>query len=220
MKKVTKLAVRLFIACAAVSCSAGDSPNDEISSSTQALEPNASVVIRQVFGRTATSTLQCSFIELFNRSSSPVFLDGWSLQYGQPPGWGRLGVGATGMTELPKTTLRPGQSLLVQQDCAPGASLPIAPDVVDPTPVIVAADKACPPGTPGCQPPIADFRWIALVRNQIPLNCAHLPPAGCQTPGSCGTDFCYAPQQSAIVDLFGYGFNYFSPGTFCQRGCS
>lgn len=83
------------------------------------------VVISQVYGGggNASAPYQNDFVELFNRSASPVTLDGWSLQYSSAGGtsW------ASNKAAIPTVTLAPGQYYLVQlSGGATGAALPDA----------------------------------------------------------------------------------------------
>ncbi|MBI3228623.1 MAG: ExeM/NucH family extracellular endonuclease, partial [Burkholderiales bacterium] len=77
------------------------------------------VVISQVYGGGGNTgaTYKNDFIELFNRSASPVNLNGWSVQY----------AGATGtswqVTALPNVVLQPGQYLLVQEAAGTGGTV-------------------------------------------------------------------------------------------------
>jgi predicted extracellular nuclease len=68
------------------------------------------VVISQLYGHSNNSGGQWShdFVELFNRSSAPVSLNGMSLQYQSATGnnWGSV-------TRLPDVTLQPGQYFLL-----------------------------------------------------------------------------------------------------------
>jgi predicted extracellular nuclease len=85
------------------------------------------VVISQVYGGGGNSgaPLQNDFIELFNRSASPVSLSGWSVQYASATGTGNFS--ANGVIAL-SGMLQPGQYYLVQlAGGAVGAPLP-APD--------------------------------------------------------------------------------------------
>ncbi len=92
----------------------------------QALSPN--LVISQVYGGggSAGAPLTHDFIELFNRGSAPVNLNGWSVQYASAAGssW-------TNKTLLGNIVLAPGQYYLVQgaSNGANGAALPSA-DVI------------------------------------------------------------------------------------------
>jgi uncharacterized protein len=93
--------------------------------------PAADVVISQVYGGggNAGAPLQSDFIELFNQSSSPVNLAGWSVQYQSATGTGTWQV--TPLTG----TIAPGGYYLVKEDTGAGCSgLPCgvalpAPDV-------------------------------------------------------------------------------------------
>jgi len=83
------------------------------------------VVISQVYGGGGNGGAQYSadFIELFNRSASPVSLSGWSVQYGSATGsapWGVTKIGAG-------VTLQPGKFLLIQQATGTNAALPALP---------------------------------------------------------------------------------------------
>ncbi len=79
--------------------------------------PDAAIVISQVYGGGGNSgaTLKNDFIELFNTTSNPVSLDGWSVQYGS----------ATG-TSWQVTTLagviQPGGYYLVQEGAGTGGT--------------------------------------------------------------------------------------------------
>ena len=54
-------------------------------------------------------------MELFNRGTTPVSLNGWSVQYASATGTGNLGANSGQLTELPDVTLQPGQYFLVQE---------------------------------------------------------------------------------------------------------
>jgi len=83
----------------------------------------ASVVISQVYGGggNAGAPYKNDFIEIFNRDTVPVRLNGWSVQYASATS------GAWSVTPLPDLTLQPGQYLLVQEAMGSGdaASLPM-----------------------------------------------------------------------------------------------
>ncbi|NCU04475.1 MAG: lamin tail domain-containing protein, partial [Chitinophagaceae bacterium] len=98
------------------------------------------VVISQVYGAGSNSGALYThdYIELFNRGTSPVSLNGWSLQYTSSTGTGNFGASATQITELPNVVLQPGQYFLVQQaGGSVGSPLPTA-DYIDPTPIAMA----------------------------------------------------------------------------------
>ena len=95
--------VGLGVLCALVMLVAG--------AATAAAAPSTTVVVSQVYGGggNAGATYTHDFIELFNRGSSDVSLNGWSVQYASTTGtsWRR--------TNLTNVTLRPGQYYLVRQ---------------------------------------------------------------------------------------------------------
>ena len=83
------------------------------------------VVISQVYGGGGNSgaTYKQDFIELFNRSSEPVNLAGWSVQYASSTG------SSWQVTILTDFTLQPGQYYLVQQAQGAGGTVDLpAPD--------------------------------------------------------------------------------------------
>ncbi len=86
------------------------------------VSPN--IVISQVFGGggvAAASPFRNDFIEIFNRSSQPVSLNGWSVQYSFANSSSWL------TTPLPNVTLQSGQYFLIQQAASAngsGAALP------------------------------------------------------------------------------------------------
>lgn len=83
----------------------------------------AQVVISQVYGGGGNSgaTYNRDFVELFNRGTTVVSLNGHTVQYGSATGTGNFAVGAT----LPNVNLAPGQYFLVgMASGANGAALP------------------------------------------------------------------------------------------------
>lgn len=117
------------------------------------------VVISQVYGGGGNdgAIYRNDFIELFNRGTTPVNLNGWSIQYAPATSasWNRTNLSGT---------LQPGQYFLIKQDSGPsgeGASLPPA-DVTDATPmsnetgkVALVASTATLSGT--CPANVVDF---------------------------------------------------------------
>lgn len=87
------------------------------------------VVISQVYGGGGNSgaTYKNDFVELFNRSSNPVTIGGWSVQYNSATST----TGAWQVTQIPAgTVLQPGQYLLVQEAVGAGGSTVLPnPDV-------------------------------------------------------------------------------------------
>jgi uncharacterized protein len=85
-----------------------------------------SVVVSQVYGGGGNSgaTYTHDFIELFNRSTNTVSLDGWSVQYASATGTSWQGTALSG-------TLQPGQYYLVQEAPGAGGTEPLpTPDAV------------------------------------------------------------------------------------------
>lgn len=143
---------------------------------------DSSVTIRQVYaaGGLTGAAFQQDFVELFNRSSVPVSLGGWSLQYAPPPPNGSPGFGASAgnITVLPNVVLQPGQSFLVVGTAGGGAGSPIAPgDAPDATPLTL--------DTAGGK--------VALIAQATALPCNGFPTS------------CSDPQWALIVDFVGYG---------------
>ncbi len=140
--------VGLGVLCALVMLVAG--------AATAAAAPSTSVVVSQVYGGggNAGATYTHDFIELFNRGSSDVSLNGWSVQYASTTGtsWQR--------TNLTNVTLRPGQYYLVREAQGTGGTTPLPePDALGSIPMAGGAGK------------------IALVSNQDTLAGA-CPTAG------------------------------------------
>lgn len=135
--------------------------------------------ISQVFGGGGNSGAPYThdFIEIFNSSSSPISLNGLSLQYASSTGTGHFGASDTQLTELPDVILQPGQYFLVQEaGGSTGSPLP-TPDLIDPTPINMS-------GTAG---------KVVLVTGTTSLGCN-----GGSTP-------CDANQLARIIDLVGFG---------------
>ena len=80
------------------------------------------IVISQVYGGGGNSgaTYTNDFIELFNRSASPVSLAGWSVQYASS-------VGTTWQVTALSGTVQPGQYYLVQEAQGSGGTTPLPP---------------------------------------------------------------------------------------------
>ncbi len=121
------------------------------------------VVISQVYGGGGNTgaTWKNDFIELFNRGSAPVVIDGWSVQYGSSGGttW-------TNKTNL-SGTIQPGQYYLVQEAAGAGGTQALpAPDATGSIAMSATGGK------------------VALVNNQTALSCV----AAC-VPNSAVVDF-------------------------------
>jgi predicted extracellular nuclease len=155
--------------------------------STPVQAASANIVISQVYGGGGNTgaTYTHDFIELFNRGSAAVSVNGWSVQYASATGTGNFGSSTTMITPLPNVSLAPGQYLLIQEasNAAVGSPLP-TPDVTDASPIAMS-------GTAG---------KVALVNTTTPLGCN-----GGSTP-------CSPAQLAQIIDLVGYGNANFFEG--------
>ena len=150
-------------------------------------EPRAistTLVISQVYGGGGNSgaPYNADFVELYNRSSSAVSLAGLSIQYASAAGTGNFGATATQLTELPNVLVQPGKYYLVQQSGgSTGAPLP-TPDLVDGSPIAMAAGAG----------------KVALVTGTTTLGC------------NGGSTACDGAQLGRIINLVGYGNANFS----------
>lgn len=140
---------RALSALAAVAVTVGATA---ILSSPPASAAPGAVVISQVYGGggNAGAPLTNDFVELFNRSSAPVSIDGWSIQYTSATGTGNLGGNRAALSG----TLAPGEYHLVRLAAGntPGGPLP-APDSTGTINMSGTAGK------------------VALVRSADPLAC-------------------------------------------------
>ncbi len=139
--------------------------------------------------RDTGATYTHDYIEIFNRGTGSVSLDGMSLQYASATGTGFFGANSGQLTEL-SGSLAPGQYLLVQEasNAAVGAPLP-TPDIVDDTPIAMAAGAG----------------KVALVTGQTSLGCNGSPGQPCDA----------AARLARIVDLVGHGAANFFDGQPC-----
>ncbi|HEX8143594.1 MAG TPA: DNA/RNA non-specific endonuclease [Pyrinomonadaceae bacterium] len=140
--------------------------NASISLSVQdAPVPPGAIVLSQVYGGGGNSgaTLKNDFIELFNRTSNTINLNGWSVQYASSGG-------GTGATWTRKTTLTgsigPGQYYLIREAEGSGGTvdLPQADDTgtiamggTDGKVALVNNDLFLPNGCPIGNPNVIDF---------------------------------------------------------------
>ena len=144
------------------------------------------IVISQVYGGGGNTNAPFThdFIELYNRSDVPQSLAGMSVQYASAAGAGNFGANDGQLTELPSVILESGEYFLIQESGGVvGAPLP-QPDLVDATPILMAAGSG----------------KVALVIGQGTLGCN-----GGSTP-------CSGAQLARIVDLVGYGTANFFEG--------
>ncbi len=135
------------------------------------------IVVSQVYGGGGNSgaTLTHDFVELYNRGTDPVNLDGWSVQYASATGTGTFA--STGPVAL-SGTLQPGSHYLVQLAQGAGGTTPLpTPDATGTIAMSATAGK------------------VVAVRPGTPLGLA------CN--GS--SDPCDAAETARIADLVGYG---------------
>ena len=131
--------------------------NVAVSGSGIAASSGPQVVISQVYGGGGNSgaTYTNDFIELFNRGTSGVNLNGWSVQYTSASG-----TSWTNKTDLSDFTLAPGQYFLIQEAAGSGGTTALpAPDMTGTMALSGTAGKialvnnntlltgACPSGT-------------------------------------------------------------------------
>jgi len=141
------------------------------------------VVISQVYGGGGNSgaPYQNDFVELFNRSSSPISITGWSVQYASANGTGNFSQNA--VTPL-SGVLAAGQYYLVKEAGGTNGS---------PLPLADASGTVNMSGTGG---------KVILANTSTGLACNGTPSPGL-TP-------CTGAQLAQIVDLVGYdGANFF-----------
>ena len=154
----------------------------------QASAASPDLVVSQVYGGggNAGAPYTHDFIEIFNRGSAAVSLNGKSVQYTSATGTGNFGGAANLITPLPNVTVPPGRYFLVQEatQAAVGAPLP-APDATDDSPMAMAAGAG----------------KVALVNRADGLGCN-----GSSAP-------CSPAQLADIIDLVGYGNANFFEGS-------
>jgi endonuclease G len=138
MKKFRRLGIFLL---SLIVCLQIEDTSQVLLFSEKASAISQSIVISQFYGGggvSSSSPYSNDFVELFNRSSQPVSLNGWSVQYASATGTNWL------VTPLPNVTLQPGQYFLIQyaSNNSGGASLP-SPDFIAP-PVTVGSNTFIP----------------------------------------------------------------------------
>ncbi|MCU0491012.1 MAG: lamin tail domain-containing protein [Chloroflexaceae bacterium] len=173
------------------------------SAPAQAFSFNPAVVISQVYGGGGNSgaTFRNDFIEIFNRSSSPVSLNGWSVQYASATGstWQR--------TNLTNITLQPGQYYLIEQAAGAGGTVGLpTPDAIGTIPMSATAGKVALVNTVTTLAgtcPSSDGTVVDFVGYGSGVNCSELTSApapsntnavlrvgnGCIDTNSNNTDF-------------------------------
>ena len=130
LRRLTVLAALAAVAAVVVPTSFAASPN---------------VVISQVYGGGGNSgaTLTHDFIELFNRGTTTVSLEGWSLQYGSSAG--NFGTATNLLTPL-SGSIPAGGYVLVQEAQGAGGTTPLPPPfLTDATPIVDFASAGIRP---------------------------------------------------------------------------
>lgn len=155
---------KLFLLSLAIACAAFFAASDTVTDARSSTLVSPNIVISQVFGGggvAAASPYRNDFIEILNRGSSPVSLNGWSVQFSYSGSTSWL------VTNLPNVTLAPGQYFLVQEAASAngsGALLP-TPDAigtsnlhpVDGKVAVVNSTNALTGACPASSPTIVDF---------------------------------------------------------------
>jgi predicted extracellular nuclease len=120
--------------------------------------PSTGLVVNEVYGESGNSgaTYTNDFVEIANRGSSPVSVDGWSIQY-----HAATGTGAWQVTQL-SGSIAPGALYLVAEAAGSGGTTPL------PTPQAT-----------GTIPMAAASGTIALVNGTAALTCQD--SAACQS---------------------------------------
>jgi len=144
------------------------------------------LVISQVYGGGGNTGAPYThdYIEIFNRGTEPVSLQGLSIQYASATGTGNFGATATQITVLPNVIIQPGQYFLVQQaGGTTGSPLP-NPDYVAGEPINLSSSAG----------------KVAIINSTTSLGC------------NGGSSPCNTAQLELIIDLVGYGNANFFEG--------
>ncbi len=99
---------------------------------------SSGLVISQIYGGGGNSgaTLTHDFIEVFNRGTTPISVNGWSVQYASAAGT------SWQVTPLTNFTIQPGQYYLIQQAQGAGGSVSLpAPDAIGTTAMSATSGK-------------------------------------------------------------------------------
>lgn len=143
-----------------------------------AVSPN--LVISQVYGAGGNSLIahyDRDFVEIFNRGSSAVNLNGYSIQYASSTGTGNFGASNSQRASLPSFSLQPGQYYLVAGSTGNFTSTNQLTNIDLSSTLALNTSNG----------------KVALVEGTTSLGCN-----GGSTP-------CDAAAQARIVDLVGYG---------------
>jgi hypothetical protein len=148
-----------------------------------ALAVSPDVVISQVYGGggNAGGVYRQDFVELFNRSSSPVTISGWSLQYGSATGTS-LGSSPTNLFSFPSGSIIQAHSYFLI-GMAPGADTtqPALPTVDATGPIAISGTTgkiALLTTTPAPPAYCTNTTIRDLVGWGLTANCFETAPAG------------------------------------------
>jgi uncharacterized protein len=145
---------------------------------------SSGVVISQVYGGSGSSGLARDYVELFNASTAPVDVSGWSVQYASATGSGTFA--SNGVSALPAGTVIAARSYVLV------ALGPTAAGTALPSPLISGAAGTNLSSSNG---------KVVLVNTSTGLACNGSTAQPC-TPA----------QAAQIVDLVGYGSANFFEG--------
>jgi len=129
MKKFYFILISLCVLIAWFGLNFQTAAQSETEQTQEAVLVSPNIVISQFFGGGGSTGAPYThdFVELFNRGSAPVSLNGWSVQYASAGGSNWI------VTNLTNATLAPGQYYLIQfaSNGAIGSPLP-TPDLIAP----------------------------------------------------------------------------------------
>lgn len=140
---------------------------------------STSIVISQIYGGGGNggATFKNDFIELFNRSSSPVSIVGWSVQYASSGGttWSKTALAGS---------IAPGQYYLVQEAAGTGGTVNLpTPDVSGNIPMAATGGK------------------VALVNNNVTIVSGTSCPTGASIIDFIGYDGANCSETSPAATL-------------------
>ena len=152
-----------------------------------ALALSSTIVMSQVYGGAGCGTAGCStyrndYIELFNRGSTPVSLNGWSVQYASAAGttWQ--------VTNLTNVTLQPGQYYLVAEGAgANGVNVIPTPDATGTIAMSATAGK------------VALLNVTTALSGACPTGAQIIDFVGFGTTASCNEGGTNAPAPSTTT---------------------
>ncbi len=156
---------------------------------------STTVVISQVYGGGGNSgaTFRNDFIELHNRGTSAVSLNGWSVQYASSAG----NFSSANRTNLPNVVLQPGEYFLVQEAAGAGGSVNLpTPDATGSIAMAATAGKVA----------LVNSTTV-LATTGCPIGASVVDFVGYGTGTNCfeGTGPTAAPSNTTAVIRAGFG---------------